>query len=229
MISAVSTVSRLSPQVPRAVFAGPTRSHSLIVSEVGVTSRDPDSIGCQDSLNDWHGGSVRLHGMLRAFTRRRGAGLPGRIPADAAQVMQAFGESNARVLTTIVLAEDDADLRALYAECLRREGHVVWEACDGGEALSLVRAHLPGLLLLDIWMPVLNGLEVLEHLGRTSQAVGLKVIILSHLSDADTRLEGFALGVDDYWTKDLSLADLCTRIQRLMGLSPIPPPGKAEG
>ncbi len=73
-------------------------------------------------------------------------------------------------------------------------------------------ARLPGaLLLLDIWMPILNGLEVLEHLGRTSQAIGLKIILISNLSDADTRLEGFALGVDDYWTKDLSLMELCAR------------------
>ena len=93
--------------------------------------------------------------------------------------MQSFGESTGKVTTTIVLAEDDADLRALLAECLRREGHVVWEACDGGEAVSLVRAHAPGLLLLDIWMPILNGLEVLEHLGRTSEAVGVKVVVLS--------------------------------------------------
>ena len=84
-------------------------------------------------------------------------------------------------------------------------------------------AHSPGLLLLDIWMPILNGLEVLEHLGRSSEAVGLKIIVLSNLSDADTRLEGFALGVEDYWTKDLSLAELCLRIQRLLELSPIPP------
>ena len=125
-------------------------------------------------------------------------------------------------MTTIVLAEDEADLRAVYAECLRREGHVVLEACDGGEAIALVRAHTPGLLLLDIWMPIFNGLEVLEHLGRTAEAVGLKIIVLSHLSDADTRLEGFALGVADYWTKDLSLAELCARIQRLLGEPPTP-------
>ena len=137
--------------------------------------------------------------------------------------MQPFGESSGQVSASIVLAEDDADLRGLYAECLRRAGHVVLEAADGAEAVSLVRAHAPELLLLDIWMPILNGLEVLEHLGRTSEAVGLKIVVLSHLSDADTRLEGFALGVDDYWTKDLSLIDLCARIQHVMGLSPIPP------
>ena len=129
---------------------------------------------------------------------------------------------------TIVLAEDDPNLRALYAEWLRRAGHRVWEAADGAEALACVRAHRPDLLLLDIWMPILNGLEVLEHLGRAWEAVGLKVVVLSHQADADTRLEGFALGVDDYWTKDLSLAELGTRIDSLLGLS-TPPSPRAPG
>lgn len=137
--------------------------------------------------------------------------------------MQAFGESREKVTATIVLAEDDADLRALYAECLRRDGHIVLEAADGGEAVSLVRAHTPEIVLLDIWMPILNGLEVLEHLSRTSEAVGVQIVLLSNAADADTRLEGFALGVVDYWTKDLSLVDLCARVQRLMGMSPSPP------
>jgi DNA-binding response OmpR family regulator len=124
------------------------------------------------------------------------------------------------VEATIVLAEDDADLRALYAEWLRRAGHRVWEAADGAEAVAHVRAHRPDLLLLDIWMPILNGLEVLEHLGKTWEAVGLKVVVLSHQGDSDTRLEGFALGVADYWTKDLSLAELSARIDSLLGPSP---------
>jgi DNA-binding response OmpR family regulator len=137
--------------------------------------------------------------------------------------MQSFGEMSGKATATIVLAEDDADLRGLYADCLRRAGHEVLEAADGAEALALVRAHAPQLLLLDIWMPILNGLEVLEHLGRTSQAVGLKIVVLSHVGDADTRLEGFALGVDDYWTKDLSLAELCARIEQLIVRASIPP------
>jgi len=125
------------------------------------------------------------------------------------------------VEATIVLAEDDADLRVLYAQWLRRAGHRVWEAADGAEALSAVRTHRPDLLLLDIWMPILNGLEVLEHLSRAEHGVGLKVVVLSHQSDSDTRLEGFALGVVDYWTKDLSLAELSTRIESVLG-SPSP-------
>ena len=137
--------------------------------------------------------------------------------------MQTPGDTPEKLTATIVLAEDDPDLRAMLAECLRREGHVVWEACDGGEAVVLVRAHAPALLLLDIWMPVFNGLEVLEQLGRSSQAVGMKVVVLSQLGDSDTRLEGFALGVDDYWTKDFSLDEFCARIQRLLALALIPP------
>ncbi len=123
--------------------------------------------------------------------------------------MQSNGDSPGKVTATIVLAEDDADQRTLLAGYLRREGHEVWEACDGGEAVGLVRAQCAALLLLDIWMPVLNGLEVLEHLGRSSESMGMKVVVLSQTGDADTRLEGFALGVNDYWTKDLSLVELC--------------------
>ena len=83
---------------------------------------------------------------------------------------------------TIVLAEDDADLRVVYAQWLRRAGHRVWEAADGGAV----------------------------------QGVGLKVVVLSHQGDSDTRLEGFALGVVDYWTKDLSLAELSARIESVL-------------
>lgn len=118
---------------------------------------------------------------------------------------------------TIVLAEDDADLRVVYAQWLRQAGHRVWEAADGAEALSAVTTYHPDLLLLDIWMPILNGLEVLEHLSRATQGVGLKVVVLSHQGDSDTRLEGFALGVVDYWTKDLSLAELSARIESVLG------------
>jgi DNA-binding response OmpR family regulator len=120
----------------------------------------------------------------------------------------------------ILVAEDDPDLRRLYVESLRRAGYQVAEASDGAEAVTQVRSCRPDLLLLDVWMPVLNGLEVLEQLSTTAEAVGLKVILLSHQGDADTRLEGFAFGAVDYWTKDLSLDELTARIQQTLGPSP---------
>jgi len=137
--------------------------------------------------------------------------------------MQTLSSEIRHLTTTILVAEDDADLRSLYAGSLRRAGHVVWEAGDGAEVISLVRTHCPQILLLDIWMPVMNGLEVLEHLGGKAEAVGIKVIVLSNQDDADTRLEGFALCADDYWTKDLSLDDLCARVQELLRLAETTP------
>jgi DNA-binding response OmpR family regulator len=120
------------------------------------------------------------------------------------------------VSDTIVLAEDDADLRAIYAECLRRDGYQVWEAGDGAEALDLVRAQVPKLLIIDFWMPILNGFEVIERLVDAPEAVGMKVVVLTHQNDSDTRLEGFALGIRDYWTKDISLDTLCRRVRELL-------------
>jgi DNA-binding response OmpR family regulator len=130
---------------------------------------------------------------------------------------------------TIVLAEDDPNLRTLYANWLRRDGHCVLEAADGAEALVLVRSKQPQLLLLDIWMPVLNGLEVLEHLGGSADAMGVKVVVLSHQNDADTRLEGFAMGVSDYWTKDISLAELSNRVAALLDVVLPKAPAASDG
>jgi DNA-binding response OmpR family regulator len=133
--------------------------------------------------------------------------------------MQTSDEMNAKRAATIVLADDDSDPRDRYARCLRQAGHVVWEAADGAQALALVRGHAPDLLLLDMWMPIFNGLEVVERLASDPRAVGLKVVMLSDQTDADTRLEGLALGVLDYWTKGLSLISLRERVDNLVGLA----------
>jgi DNA-binding response OmpR family regulator len=130
---------------------------------------------------------------------------------------------NRQLATTILVADDDRDLRSAYASSLRRAGHIVWEAADGGEALHLVRTHSPELLLLDIWMPVMNGLEVLEYLRGDNKAAGAKVVVLSQRDDADTHLEGLALGIEDYWTKDLSPDELCDRVRDVVGLFPTSP------
>lgn len=169
----------------------------------------------QDSAGDWHGEALWLLVMLRTFASHGKEVQLERNGVSGTKLRASIYNVSPHVGTTIVLAEDEFDLRTLYAESLRLAGHIVWEAADGGEALAHVRTYAPELLLLDIWMPVLNGLEVLDHLSSNPQSVGLKVVVLSNQSDADTRLESFALGAHDYWPKDLSLDDLCERIARL--------------
>ena len=116
----------------------------------------------------------------------------------------------------IVLADDEPELRAIYSACLRAAGHVVWEAGDGEEAIRLVLTRRPSLLILDVWMPRVNGFEVLERLRQEAHSANLRVVMLSNLGDSDTRLEGFAVGVADYWIKGLSLAELQRRVDRVM-------------
>jgi DNA-binding response OmpR family regulator len=76
------------------------------------------------------------------------------------------------------------------------------------------------LLILDVWMPNLNGFEVLELLRDDPLSSNLKVVMLSNLGDSDTRLEGFSAGVADYWIKGLSLSDLTMLVGRLVADEP---------
>jgi len=124
---------------------------------------------------------------------------------------------------TVVLAEDDGDLRAVYATYLRAAGFKVLEAAHGKEALELVREHRPALLLLDIWMPVLNGFEVLDELRHDSAAGHTKVVMLSCQSDSDARLECFGVGASEYLVKGLPLAELLAHVQRNLTVDELAP------
>jgi DNA-binding response OmpR family regulator len=124
------------------------------------------------------------------------------------------------VMASIVLADDDDDLRAVYVPCLRSAGHTVWEASGGSEALELVRAHRPGLLILDVWMPECNGFEVLEALRHDPASNSLKVLMLSNLGDADTRLESFEMGAAEYLVKGLPLTELLAKVGELLAREP---------
>lgn len=116
-------------------------------------------------------------------------------------------------MSRLVLADDDEDLRTLYAAALRRCGHEVLEAVDGATALAAIRTGRPDLVLLDIWMPGLNGFEVLDALRHDPAGGRLRVIMLSNLSDADARLEAFEGGAVAYLVKGLSLAELTAAIE----------------
>lgn len=104
--------------------------------------------------------------------------------------------------TSVVLADDDPELRRLVAAWLRSAGYTVWEGADGPEALSLVHEHSPAVLLLDLWMPGADGLQVLESLRYDPAADRLITILLTGDPEADSRLEAFAAGAAGSIPKD---------------------------
>jgi DNA-binding response OmpR family regulator len=120
------------------------------------------------------------------------------------------------VMGTIVLVDDDDDLRALHGQWLRSAGYTVWEAPGGSEALLLVREHRPCLLILDVWMPGMNGFEVLEALRHDPAATAMKVMMLSNLGDSDSRLECFEMGASRYVIKGQPLVELLREVRELL-------------
>ncbi len=119
-------------------------------------------------------------------------------------------------MPTIVLADDDDDLRDLYATLLRASGLSVLEARDGREALQLVRETRPALLLLDVWMPELTGFDVLDALRHDPAGTTLRVVMVSNLGDADSRLEAFEAGASGYLVKGRPLADILAIVHRTL-------------
>ncbi|HEX5173209.1 MAG TPA: response regulator transcription factor [Gaiellaceae bacterium] len=116
----------------------------------------------------------------------------------------------------ILVIEDEARIQAFLTRGLEAEGYTVAAAGDGREGLDLAAGTHWDLVVLDLLLPRLNGLQVLRELHRTKPE--LPVVILSARSDVQTKLRGFELGATDYLAKPFSLDELLARIRiRLRG------------
>jgi CheY-like chemotaxis protein len=113
----------------------------------------------------------------------------------------------------ILVVDDDPDLRALVHKALSQDGHLVSEASTGREALALIDAQAPDLLVLDLLMPTQGGLEVLTVLRSRSATAALPVLVLTAQDDEVNTRAGFELGASDYLTKPFSLPQLAARVR----------------
>lgn len=117
----------------------------------------------------------------------------------------------------ILLVEDDRFLRRACETALRQRGFTVASAVNGEEALRAIEASPPDLVLLDLLMPKVTGLEVLRTLRARPETQSLPVLILSNSSREQDMEEIRELGVAGYYVKaDLSLQELGDRIERLL-------------
>ena len=116
----------------------------------------------------------------------------------------------------ILVADDDADILALIKAVLERSGHEVVAVADGVEALAGVRMHRPDLAVLDITMPLVDGLEVLRRLRADSETAALPVVLLSAQAQEADVVRGFATGASAYMKKPFSPRDLVARVAELL-------------
>ena len=113
----------------------------------------------------------------------------------------------------ILVVEDEQDIRELLQETLRAAGYETFGAANGIEALSLIEAESPDLVILDILMPGMSGFQVLRQLRETSK---IPVIMLSARTDTVDKVESFELGADDYVTKPFRLIELTARVAAIL-------------
>lgn len=116
----------------------------------------------------------------------------------------------------IVLAEDNSTLSLLLKFRLEKEGYELFVATDGKEALDLIENQSPDLILSDIMMPFVSGLEVISHL-RNKLNLETPIIVFSSAGQEEMVLKAFNLGANDFMGKPFSPNELVIRIKRLIG------------
>ena len=116
----------------------------------------------------------------------------------------------------ILVADDDADVVELVSFNLKRAGYTVGTASNGVEALKKVRSFAPDLILLDVMMPELDGLEVCEILRRDSETASIPVLMLTALSSELGRMASLGSGATDFLSKPFSPRVLLGRIENLL-------------
>ena len=117
---------------------------------------------------------------------------------------------------TILVVDDEQDLLDLIEYNLKKEDFDVLKAEDGKEGIQMAREHSPDLILLDIMMPKMDGLEAVEVIRDDEELKHIPVIFLTARGDEKTEVEGLDKGGDDYITKPISTTKLISRIKAVM-------------
>jgi two-component system, OmpR family, alkaline phosphatase synthesis response regulator PhoP len=127
---------------------------------------------------------------------------------------------------SILVVEDEDDIRELLRYNLDKEGYrVVW-AASGEEALKAVKDSEPDLVLLDLMLPGVDGLEVCRSLKQDPHTRNLPIVMLTAKGEEADIVAGLELGADDYVTKPFSLRVLLARVRAVLRRRKVPPPSE---
>ena len=117
----------------------------------------------------------------------------------------------------ILICDDEPHILESVAYVARKEGYAVLTAENGEDALRLARAERPGLVLLDLNMPVKSGYQVCEEIKSDPETRGTYVIMLTAKGQESDRAKGVAAGADEYMTKPFSPRKLRQRMTEILG------------
>ncbi|MBC8350930.1 MAG: response regulator transcription factor [Planctomycetes bacterium] len=117
---------------------------------------------------------------------------------------------------TILIIEDEPSLVEVLTYNLAKEGFEIVVATDGQEGLRLAQTALPDLVILDLMLPVIDGLDVCRRLRSDPRTLGIRILMLTAKSEEVDEIVGFSMGADDYVNKPFRLKPLIHRVKALL-------------
>lgn len=125
--------------------------------------------------------------------------------------------------TKVLVVDDEKDIAGLVRHHLEKEGFQCLQAGDGPTALRLTRQHRPDLLILDLLLPGLDGLEVCRQLRRDAGTARIPILMLTAKAEEVDRVVGLEVGADDYVVKPFSPRELVARVKAILRRAQEPP------
>jgi two-component system phosphate regulon response regulator PhoB len=119
-------------------------------------------------------------------------------------------------MAKILFIEDDEPTRTMVTAVLRRAGHEAVDAPDAEEGLAIIDRDRPDLLLLDIGLPGISGIEVCARLKQSTATARLPVIMLTAFGHHTAKVRGLDTGADDYMVKPVKPSELVARVDALL-------------
>ena len=129
---------------------------------------------------------------------------------------QTRGVGKVMMKEKILIIDDEEHIVELIRYNLENAGYETAEAYNGVDGLSLAKTEKPTLILLDVMLPVMDGLEVCKNLRSSDQTKGIPIIMLTAKSEEIDKILGLELGADDYITKPISVRELMARIKAVL-------------
>lgn len=120
--------------------------------------------------------------------------------------------------SSVLVVDDNADLRAYVTRILKQENYQVWTARNGDEGFRMAQKQRPHLIVTDLMMPVVSGLDMIRMIRGSEELKGTPVILLTAKADEATRIEGTERGADAYLSKPFNDRELLAEVRNLLAL-----------
>ncbi len=140
------------------------------------------------------------------------------IPVQGQEEEEIKREGDSANLCLILVVDDNSDLRSYVSNILRSGGYQVQTARNGAEGFRLAQIHAPALIVTDLMMPQLSGLEMIELIRNEEQLKGTPIILLTAKTDEETRISGTEGGADAYLAKPFNNRELLAEVRNLLAL-----------